>query len=271
MPDLEGWDARAKGWSSNSDEFERHVRPLTEQMLLRADLAPEQRVLELACGPGGMVPPVIEAISPGGNLVATDIAPQMIAAAKERHAAPGVEFMEMGIDWLNSPSGVADRILCRFGYMFATDPGAALHEARRVLRGGGLLVAGIWADPSRNPYGMSPFRALAEVGAGSVPVSGDPGQFRLAEPGLFKEMVLDAGFVDVVVDDVDLMFRFGTLGDLLDWVASQSQVVASALGEGGPELQQRFDDALEREVAEWTGPDGSIALPGVAHVVTAEA
>lgn len=271
MTDSEGWDARAKGWSSNSKEFERHVLPLTEQMLVRAQLAPGQRVLELACGPGGLVTPVIDAISPGGSLVATDIAPKMVAAAKEMHSATGVEFMEMGIDWLNSPSGVADRILCRFGYMFAADPAAALHEARRVLRGGGLLVAGIWAEPSRNPYGMSPFRALAEVGACSVPESGDPGQFRLAEPGIFKEMALDAGFVDVVVDDVDLLFRFATLGDLLDWVSTQSQVVDSALREGGPELQERFDHALEGLVAEWTEADGSIALPGVAHVVTAEA
>jgi hypothetical protein len=84
-------------------------------------------------------------------------------------------------------------------------------------------------------------------------------------------MVLDAGFVEVVVDDVDLVFRFDCLGDFLDWVAAQSLVVASALSEGGPELQARFDTALEREIVQWTEADGSIALPGVAHVVTAEA
>ena len=271
MADVEGWDARAKGWAANSSEFERHVAPLTEAMLTRAQLGNGQRVLELACGPGGLVPPVLEAISPDGRLVATDIAPKMIEAARAAHEAPKVEFMEMGIDWIDSPSGVADRILCRFGYMFATDPEAALHEARRVLKGGGLLVSGIWAEPDRNPYGIAPFRALMDVGLGSIPSAGDPGQFRLAEPGLFREMNLSAGFVDVQVDEVELEFRFASLGDLLDWVFSQSQAVSGAMEEAGPDVQAQFDKALARHVEPWTDPSGGIALPGVAHVVTAEA
>lgn len=271
MPDIEGWDARAKGWASNSSDFERHVAPLTEMMLHRAQLGEGQRVLELACGPGGLVPRVLDSIGPGGRLVATDIAPKMVEAAKAAHDAPNVDFMEMGIDWIDSPSGVADRILCRFGYMFATDPGVALHEARRVLKGGGLLVSGLWAEPERNPYGIAPFRALADVGLGAVPKAGDSGQFRLASPGQFKEMNLDAGFVEVNVDEVELQFKFDSLGDLLDWVFSQSQAVSVAMSQAGPDVQARFDDALESHVQPWTDATGSITLPGVALVVTAEA
>ncbi len=271
MADPSGWDARAKDWAANSSDFEKFVRPLTEKMLERAQLGAGQRVLELACGPGGLVPPISAAIGPEGSLVAADIAPKMVEAAKELHSADNVEFLEMGLDWLNAPSGVADRILCRFGYMFATDPGSALHEARRVLKGGGLLVSAIWGEPDVNPYGIKPFEALQDVGAGSVPVAGDPGQFRLGESGLFKEMNLSAGFIDVQVDEVDLLFEFPTLGDLLDWVTSQSQVVASALASGGPSLQSDFDDALQRRVEPWTDSSGAIALPGVALVVTAEA
>jgi hypothetical protein len=116
-----------------------------------------------------------------------------------------------------------------------------------------------------------PFKALEQVGAGTTPQSGDPGQFRLGEPGLFREMVLDAGFVEVTVDEVDLSFKFASLADLLDWVTSQSQVVASALTDGGPELQDAFDSALADQIAPWTSEAGAIDLPGVGLVVTAEA
>ncbi len=271
MPDIEGWDARAKGWAANSDDFETFVEPLTSAMLKSARLEPGQRVLELACGPGGLVPQILSRIEPGGRLVATDISPKMVEVAKAAQDGPDVEFMEMGLDWLDSPSGVADRILCRFGYMFATDPAAALHEARRVLKGGGYLVSTIWAEPERNPYGISPFKALKEIGLGEVPTAGDPGQFRLAEPGLFREMALDAGFVEVQVEEVELHFRFDSLGDLLDWVFSQSQAVSSALSAAGTNVMAAYDEALGRQVEPWTEADGSIDLPGVALVVTAEA
>ena len=133
------------------------------------------------------------------------------------------------------------------------------------------MVASLWAEPERNPYGISPFRALKDVDLGEVPKAGDPGQFRLAEPGLFREMGLDAGFVEVDVEEVELHFRFDSLGDLLDWVFSQSQAVSSALSAAGADVMAAYDEALGRHVEPWTEADGSIDLPGVALVVTAEA
>ena len=43
-----------------------------------------------------------------------------------------------------------DGVLCRFGYMLMADPAAALHPARRVLRGGGPLAFAVWATSAAN-------------------------------------------------------------------------------------------------------------------------
>ena len=272
--DSEGWQARAKDWIDRSDRFEEQVQPLTDAMLVASDLRAGHRVLELACGPGGMIPRIAAGILPDGELVATDISDAMVAGAASVVKSNGllnVETRAMGIDWLDSPAAVADRILCRFGYMFAVDPESALHEARRVLKPGGRLVAATWDLPEVNAYGVVPNRALEMAGLGKVPVVGDRGMFRLGSADELKELVLSAGFIDVSVTRTELSFDFESLDDLLEWVCGMSQTVETALRTAGPEGQIAFDQAMSELVIPFTKDGGTITLPGVALLLTAEA
>src|SRR5688500_18234249 len=96
-------------------------------------------VLELAAGPGDSGFLAAELIAPGGKLICTDGAEGMIAAARERAERLGIanaEFRTMELEWIDLPAASVDGILCRFGYMLAIDPEAALRDARRVLKPG---------------------------------------------------------------------------------------------------------------------------------------
>ena len=272
--DSEGWQARAKDWIDRSPRFEEQVLPLTEAMLAASDLQPGHRVLELACGPGGMIPILAQSILPDGELVATDISEAMVAGAAavvEAHALENVETRTMGIDWLDSPAAVADRILCRFGYMFAVDPESALHEARRVLKPGGRLIAATWDLPEVNPYGVIPNRALEISGLGKVPVVGDRGMFRLGSADDLRELALSAGFIEVQATPVQLSFDFASLEDVLEWVCGMSQTVDEALSTAGPDGQFAFDQVMTELVVPYSNGSGEISLPGVALLLTAEA
>ena len=268
------WEARAGAWIDRAAELELGLQPLADAMLLAAELTPGHRVIELACGPGPMLPAIARAVEPGGEVVATDVSPTMVAAAAalaDENGLTNVELREMGVDWLDAPGAVADRILCRFGYMFATDPAAAFHEARRVLKPGGRLVAAVWAPPESSPYGGLPLQALANVGVWEAPAAGDAGMFRLADRGGLTDAVLEAGFVEAAVSDVELEFRFDSVEVMLDWFAEVMQRVEAALREGGFELQDRFDAEVKRLAAAFVDSDGSVRLPGLAVLLTAEA
>src|SRR6267378_3461589 len=67
---------------------------------------------------------------------------------------------ELELQWIDLETATVDAVLCRWGLMFAPDPGASLQEIRRVLRPGGRVALAVWAEPERNPWATIPTRAL---------------------------------------------------------------------------------------------------------------
>src|SRR5262249_44817908 len=152
---LERWQRAARGWSARADEIRTFGMPVSVWLIDQLALQPGQRVLELAAGPGDTGFMAAELVSPGGTLLSTDAAGPMLDLARERARALGVpnaEFKEVDLQWIDIDTASVDAALCRWGLMFAADPGAALQEIRRVLRPGGRVALAVWADPERNPW-----------------------------------------------------------------------------------------------------------------------
>jgi SAM-dependent methyltransferase len=221
-----------------------------------------------------MIPLLAELVAPSGRVLAGDISPAMVEAAvtrSEQSGSAGVEVAELALDWVDLPSASAGALVSRFGYMFADDPAAALIEARRVLRPGGRFATAVWDRPEVNPYGVLPLKALAEVGLADLPKAGDAGMFRLARPGLIGQLLLDAGFTDVVVRPIEVSFTFDSFNGLLEWLDDHSQRVTTALAEGVSGSVEEFHKELKKLVEPFTRADGRITLPGVSLVASARA
>ena len=273
-PDPTGWDSCAAGWDRSSARFERAVQRVTVALVDSLGLFSGETVVELACGPGGMLPLLAELVAPGGSVIAGDISRGMVDAAlarAEKSGSAGVEVLELALDWVDLASASAGALVSRFGYMFAEDPGAALGEARRVLRPGGRFATAIWDQPELNPYGVIPLQALAEVGLADTPKAGDPGMFRLAKPGLIGELLLGAGFTDVSVKPVEVNFGFESFDDLVNWINEHSQRVTAALADGVSGSVEEFQKELRSLVEPYVQADGGLGLPGVALVASARA
>jgi ubiquinone/menaquinone biosynthesis C-methylase UbiE len=141
------WAAVATGWGEHADFVDRRGRALTETLLDRAAPQPGERVLELACGPGGLGLAAAERIGPGGAVVLSDVALEMTAIAGRRAAEHGLDNVTtavLDIERIDQPDASYDVVLCREGLMFALDPGQAAREIRRVLRPGGRLALAVW-------------------------------------------------------------------------------------------------------------------------------
>lgn len=146
------WQTVAPGWDENADYVDERTADLTERVLELARVTPGDRVLELACGPGGLG---LAAAELAREVVLSDVAPAMveIAAGRARERGLGnVETRTLDLDAIDEPDASYDVVLCREGLMFAGDPAQAAREIARVLKPGGRVgVSDIVAEDRLTP------------------------------------------------------------------------------------------------------------------------
>jgi ubiquinone/menaquinone biosynthesis C-methylase UbiE len=270
---LDGWERMASRWGEAADEMRGPWMPVSSWLIDALELQPGQRVLELAAGPGDTGFLAAELIAPGGVLISSDAAEAMLEVARERAARlriANVEFQALSLEWIDLPAANVDAVLCRWGLMFAIDPGAALQEMRRVVRPGGRVALAVWDEPQRNPWMMIPRQALIEAGHLEAPDPSLPGPFALSEPGRLEALLDEAGFTEVVIDTVDVERRFA---DAERYLAS-TVAISSAVAERWSVLSDAQREAIVARVAElaqpFTGAEG-IVLPGRTLVASASA
>src|ERR1700704_3687070 len=84
------WAGVAGSWAEHAEYADARGALLTEQMLELTAPRPGERVLELACGPGGLGLAVAPLVEPRGEVVMSDVVREMTAIAAARAGAPGL-------------------------------------------------------------------------------------------------------------------------------------------------------------------------------------
>jgi ubiquinone/menaquinone biosynthesis C-methylase UbiE len=143
---------------SIAEAYHRHLGPLifdeyARELSARAEIPSGGKVLEIACGTGILTNHLRRSLKGSVNLVATDLNPMMVEAAKANVGNGG------GIDY-HPADGTAlpfgddefDAIFCQFGVMFYPDKGQGYREAARVLRPGGSFVFSVWDSLAHNGF-----------------------------------------------------------------------------------------------------------------------
>jgi ubiquinone/menaquinone biosynthesis C-methylase UbiE len=128
------WYTRIRRSGSQIEEWRKQAAQLTEGLPDGAD------VLEVAPGPGYFA---IE-LARGGRLHVTglDISYTFVGIAREhaRRAGVSVDFQQGDVSHLPFAEGSFDLIVCQAAFKNFSQPGQALNEMHRVLRGGGTAV-----------------------------------------------------------------------------------------------------------------------------------
>lgn len=271
---IERWDRGAAGWSRRADAIQEFGMRVSVWMVEQLDLQPGQRVLDLACGPGDTGFLAAELVKPGGALIASDASDAMLGVARGRARDLGVtnvEFKRLELEWIDLPTASVDAALCRWGLMLVSDPAAALQEARRVLRPGGKLALAVWDAPERNPWASIPTRALLELGHAEPPDPDAPNMFALADRNRLRELIEDAGFVEVLLDTVELRRDAASvqafIEETLDLSRGFADVRERVTQDQWTEVSQRIASLSEPFTAE----DGSLRLPASSLVAAASA
>jgi ubiquinone/menaquinone biosynthesis C-methylase UbiE len=132
------------------------TREATDALIEVARILPGLIILAIASGTVEPAFTLAKAVGPDGRVIATDLAPDMLAAAEENARGDGLANLSSQADAhaLPFPDESFDRVTCRFGVMYFAEVGQALGEIRRVLRPGGLIALAAWGPVEQNILAM---------------------------------------------------------------------------------------------------------------------
>jgi len=274
---LEGWEAAASGWRRQQRAVRELAAPVSHWMIGEISPQPGQRVLELAAGLGETGLLAAELVAPHGGVILSDQAQAMLEGARERAAElelANVEFQVLDAEWIDLPLASVDAALCRWGYMLMADPAAALAETRRVLRPGGRLALAVWDTLAANPWAALPAQELIERGLAPRPDPAAPplpGPFALGSPERVRELLEDAGFVEVRVDALELLRRHTAFEEFWETTLDISRGFHdTVLSRPQAEIAQ-IENSLAERLAPYTSVGGALEIPARTLVASASA
>lgn len=268
------WGEAAAGWIDRQALIREWGAPVSHWLVDAIRPQPGHRVLELAGGLGETGLLAAELVAPAGGVIISDQAEAMLEGARARAAAlrlSNVEFQVLDAEAIDLPLASIDGVLCRWGYMLLADPAAALTETRRVLRPGGRVALAVWDSVEHNPWASLPTIELIERGLASPPAPGTPGPFTLGDPESVRELLGEAGFVDVQVEAIDMLRRHASFQEFWESQLALSPSLAEVVLARPAQEVAQIRDAIAARFAGYTDAEGSVAIPARTFVAAASA
>lgn len=255
------WEDAAPAWDRWGPTLEAWLGGSTELMLDRAGVATGSRVLDVAAGAGGQTLAAARRAGPGGQVVATDISPAILAFAAKAAAAAGltnVVTREADGEELAEEAGAFDAVISRVGLIYFPDQQAALAGMRRALRPGGRLSTVVYSTADRNGFFAVPIGIIRRRAQLPPPAPGQPGPFSLGTPGVAEDVLTRAGFTAVTVDVVPAPVRLPSTAEFVRFAKESFGALHQMLA-GLPEAARAEAwDEIAEQLAEFEGPDGFV-------------
>ena len=204
------WDAAAAGWKKWWPVFERSAQHVSDRLVDLAGVRPGARVLDIATGNGEPAITAARRVGASGRVIATDQSAGMLAIARERAAQLGVanvEFRESDGENLAIDDRDFDAILCRWGLMFMPDVAGALARLGNRVRPGGRLATAVWATGDKVPMITLGAEAARKIVGMPPPPADALGPLRLADESIVRDALIAAGFKDVTVERLQVVFE----------------------------------------------------------------
>ncbi|PHV23141.1 SAM-dependent methyltransferase [Janthinobacterium sp. BJB446] len=207
-------------------------------------------VLDLACGDGHLLGLLAARRQSRLQLLGVDMSEAELAAARAA-LPPSVHLLQGRGQALDLPSGSVDYLVSHMALMLMDDIEQVMREIRRVLRHGGqfaAIVGRTFLLGEVNDIFMRVFKPVASTGLPPLRF----GDRRTGSEAGWREL-LDAGFADVEVDDIDVPWT-PTPGEL--WTALLDTYDIDRLDD---DARQRLREAFLDAVAHLQDSEGKIA------------
>lgn len=257
----EQWQQAADAWRRWGATIEAWLGASTRVMLDLAEVGPGQRVLDLASGAGEPALTIAERVGATGSVLATDIAPAILAFAAQAAAERGLTNFETRVmdgERLELPDASFDVVTSRVGLIYFPNQQGALAETRRVLAPGGRVAAIVYTTPERNLFFSIPVGIIRRRANLPPAAPGQPGPFSLGGAGVLAAAFAQAGFTEVRTAVVPAPLRMASAAECVRFERESFGALHQMLS-GLPESEREAAwDEIAHDLSQFEGPDGFV-------------
>lgn len=268
----EDWRSAAAGWRRSHDiiEGEKGGKLLSAKLVELARIGPGDAVLDVAGGYGEPSLTAANVVGSEGRVLCNDIGRDMLAFGRERAAAAGlnnVEFVECDAAELDFEAGSFDAVLSRAGLMFVPDVAGTLERLHAFLKPGGRLAASVWGPPPTVEMVAAIPVIFEELETPPPPFEG-PGIFALADADHLAALVKDAGFRDVEIGTLTVIYETDTPEQFTEFVQGLAPaMITDLIAAQPPEVQKRVWDRVTQTYAKFQQEDSRVRTENQAILV----
>jgi SAM-dependent methyltransferase len=209
---------------------------LFEDAISRTRIGQGDTVLDVGCGPGGFCR---LAAKTGATTVGIDASEALIEIARERVPSARLDVGDM--QFLPYEDDTFDVVTAFNSLQYAADRAAALEEARRVARPGGIVHLVVWGREEHTEL-VAALRALGPLLPPAPP--GAPGPFAHSYPGALEALVKQAGLTPIGDGYIELTFEYPDETTLLKGNNSNGPVVLAERNAGQATVVNAVRNAL---------------------------
>jgi len=256
------WQAAAAAWRRWQPVIDGWLREGTDLMLDLANVHAGARVLDVAAGAGGQSFAAARRVGPTGEVLATDLAENLVRYLQEDAAAAGLTQVRAAVmdgEDLRVPARRFDAVICRLGLIYLPNRSAALTGMHAALRPGGRLAAIVYSTPEANGFFSVPVSIIRQAAQLPPPLAGQPGPFSLGTPDILRHELEAAGFADVDVRTLAAPLRLASASECARFeresFGALHQMLAALDADGQAAVWQEITGAL----TQFEGPDGFVA------------
>ena len=253
------WNAVAPDYHYNWADQKVGPFQSTTELVKIANIRPDDKVLDIACGTGVVSKEISRFLGPKGLLVGIDLSRTALKIAKRTITFPNTNFLEMDAENIGF-NFKFDKVTCQYGAMFFPDSHKVFKSIKKILNHKGMLVVAVHGLAEDVPYFSTIMKSILEH-IPDIRPDGTPTVHRFGNTQDLESEFEKAGFANIIVVRHEFIYKPGTFEEYWeDYMHSTANSIRAKLESHGTEIMNKIKQDARKNASRYE-KDGKLVFP----------